>query len=372
MSMINMPPLKIDNLTVAIPVIQGGMAVGVSLSGLAGSVAREGGIGVIATAGIGRLEPDFTKDVPKANQIALTKEIQKAKKASGGLIGVNIMLALTDHEELLLTAEHAGADIAFLSAGLPLGRPCGVSVEELRNFRIKIFPKVSSARATKLIFKYWDKNYQHVPDGVVVEGPMAGGHLGFRTDDIDSPAFKLEELVPAVVDEIIPYREKYAKDIPVIAAGGIYTGEDIFEALHTLRASGVTMGTRFVATDECDAQPEFKQAYIDCSKEDLKIIASPVGLPGRAIWNAFLADVSQGMTKPYSCLYHCIKSCDVKNAPYCIGIALSDAARGFMQKGLTFAGANAWRVDKIMSVKNLLEELKAGFSKAAMVGAGVR
>ena len=366
--MIDMPPLKIDDLEARLPVMQGGMGVGVSLSGLAGSVAREGGVGVIATAGIGRLEPNFEKDVSGANNRVLAREIRKAKEESGGLIGVNIMLALSDYDELVLTAERAGADIAILSAGLPLNRPCGLSTQELRDLRIKIMPKVSSSRAAKLIFKFWDRNYQHVPDGVIVEGPMAGGHLGFRKEHIEDPLFVLKELVPPVVEAVAPYREKYGKDIPVIAGGGIYTGEDIYEAIDRMGASGVMMGTRFVATEECDAHPNFKQAYIDCKREDLRIIDSPVGLPGRAIWNDFLSEVSDGIQKPYQCIYRCITNCDVKNAPYCIAMALTDAAKGIMNGGVNFAGANAWRIDKVTSVKCLIEELKAEFARAAMVG----
>ncbi|MCK4537658.1 MAG: nitronate monooxygenase [Candidatus Krumholzibacteria bacterium] len=363
----NMPELRIDDLTARIPVVQGGMGVGISLSGLAGAVAKEGGIGTIATAGIGRLEPNFIEDVSAANNRALAKEIKRAKEISGGgLVGVNIMLALSDYGELILTSENSGADIVFLSAGLPLTRPCNVSVEEFQNFRIKMVPKISSARAAKLIFTYWAKNFKRIPDAVVVEGPMAGGHIGFKKPDIDDPDFSIQKLVPAVVEAMIPFREKFGKDIPVIAAGGIYTGEDIFEAFETMNASGVMMGTRFVATDECDAHPNFKQAYVDCKEGELRIIDSPVGLPGRAILNQYISDVANGIKKPYTCMYQCIRNCDIKNARYCIALALTDAAKGHMQDGVTFAGSNAWRVDRIMAVKELLDELKSGYEQAVL------
>jgi nitronate monooxygenase len=195
---------------------------------------------------------------------------------------------------------------------------------------------------------------------------MAGGHIGFKKTDIDSHDFSIQELVPAVVEAMIPFREKYGKDIPVIAAGGIYTGKDIFEAFETMKASGVMMGTRFVATDECDAHPNFKQAYVDCGEDELRIIDSPVGLPGRAILNKYISDVSNGIRKPYNCIYQCIKNCDYKHARYCIADALTDAAKGHIQDGVIFAGSNAWRVDKITSVKDLLDELKSGYEQAAL------
>jgi NAD(P)H-dependent flavin oxidoreductase YrpB (nitropropane dioxygenase family) len=215
---------------------------------------------------------------------------------------------------------------------------------------------VSSARAVDLIFKYWSKNYNHVPDAVVVEGPLAGGHLGFKIEQIDNPDYSLEKILPEVISAIRPYEQNFAKSIPVIAAGGIYTGADILKFTN-LGAQGVQMATRFVATHECDASVEFKEAYVACKQEDLTIIDSPVGLPGRAIKNTFLEEVSAGARKPFRCPIKCLKTCKLEESPYCIALALTNAQRGNLRKGFAFAGANAYRVDRIVSVKELVKTL---------------
>jgi NAD(P)H-dependent flavin oxidoreductase YrpB (nitropropane dioxygenase family) len=355
-----MKPLVIDSLIARVPIIQGGMGIGISLSGLAAAVANEGGIGVIATAGIGMSEPDFFKDSFAANHRALRTEIRKARESTEGILGVNIMVALTNFADLVKTAIEEGIDIIFSGAGLPLNLP------ELlgENTRTKLAPIVSSARAAAIIAKKWSDKFNRLPDAVVVEGPKAGGHLGFKEEMIDDPAYSLERLVPEVVEAMKPFEEKHAKAVPVIAAGGIYTGQDIYRFFQ-LGASGVQMATRFVTTHECDASLKFKQAYIDSGKEDMVIIKSPVGMPGRAIKNSFIDEVSQGKRKPFKCPYHCLKTCDVKNSPYCITLALINAKKGNLSQGFAFAGANAYRADKIISVKELIETLLKEYNEVA-------
>ncbi len=223
---ISLPELKIDDLTVKLPIIQGGMGVGISMAGLASAVADQGGIGVISSVGLGLLRDKHMKNYRAGNIIALREEIRKAKRLSSGIVGVNVMVAVSDYDDLVRTALEEEIDILFLGAGLPLRLPNGVSIEFLKSVKTKIIPIVSSARAAKIIFQIWEKKFNHIPDGVVVEGPKAGGHLGFKPEQIDDPAYALEEIFPQVVSVIKPFRIKYGKDLPVIAAGGIFTGED--------------------------------------------------------------------------------------------------------------------------------------------------
>lgn len=355
-----MPSLKIGELEAKIPIIQGGMGVGVSLSGLASAVANEGGIGVIAIAAIGMLEPDFSTNFKEANKRALRKEIRNAREMTDGIIGVNVMMALSDCDELVLIAVDEGVDLVLLGAGLPLKV---LPLDRLKKVTTKIVPIVSSARAAKIIFQYWARNYNHVPDAVVVEGPLAGGHLGFKKEQINDPDYRLEKILPEVISAIKSFEQQFNKNIPVIAAGGIYTGADIHKFIQ-LGAQGVQMATRFVATYECNASIEFKEAYVKCKEEDIVIIDSPVGLPGRAIRNKFLNDVSAGMKKPFKCPWKCLKTCDYGKVSYCIALALTSAKQGKLEDGFVFAGANAFRVDKIVSVKELIGTLLAEYKKA--------
>lgn len=352
--------LNIGNLTAKLPVIQGGMGIGISLSGLASAVANEGGIGVISAAGIGMLETDFSTNYLEANIRALKKEIRKARELTKGILGVNIMVAMSNFTDMVKTAIEEGIDVIFSGAGLPLNLPSFLKDSK----DTKLVPIVSSARAANVIAKRWLKKYNYVPDAIVVEGPMAGGHLGFKSEHITDPEYKLEKLVPEVVNEVKNIEDKAAKSIPVIAGGGIYTGEDIYKFIQ-LGASGVQMATRFVTTIECDASKEFKNAYIKCKKEDIVIIKSPVGMPGRAIINEFINDVNAGSKKPYKCPYHCIVTCNYASSPYCIAFALINAKKGIMKHGFAFAGENAYRADKIISVKELVNSIVEEYNSVA-------
>lgn len=368
MNLDKMPSLRIGDMEAKIPIVQGGMGVGISLSNLSSAVANAGGIGVIATPGIGQFEPDYDKHARAANKRALGKEIRKAKTQTDGLIGVNVMVALSNYNDLVQCSVDEGVDILFLGAGLPLALPDTLPLDSLAELRTKFAPIVSSGRATKLVFRAWQKRYNHVPDAVVVEGPMAGGHLGFRKEQIDDPDYTLEKILPDVIAAVKPYEEKFGRSIPVIAAGGIFTGGDIRKFLE-LGAQGVQMATRFVGTDECDAYPEFKEMYLNCKEDDIVLIDSPVGLPGRAIQNTFLERVSVGDVEPVRCSWKCLRTCNFRNVPYCIALALTNAKTGKLDGGFAFAGSNAYRVDKIVSVKELIETLAEEYMAAATQGA---
>jgi len=357
----NLKELKIGDLTAKLPIIQGGMGIGISLSGLASAVANEGGVGVIATAGIGMLEPDFSTNWLEANIRALKKEIKKARELTKGILGVNIMVALSNYADMVRTAIEEEIDIIFSGAGLPLNLPQFLK----ESTKTKLAPIISSGRAASIICKKWSEKYNYLPDAIVVEGPRAGGHLGFKQEQINNPEYSLEKLIPEVIKAVKPFEERYKKPIPVIAAGGIYTGEDIYNFLK-LGAAGVQMATRFVTTYECDASIKFKQTYIDSSKEDIVIIKSPVGMPGRAIKNNFIDDANKGEKKPFKCPYHCIITCDYKNSPYCIALALLNARKGNLDHGFAFAGENAYRAKGIISVKELIESLIKEYKNASM------
>jgi len=357
-----MKGLNIGGLTSRIPIIQGGMGVGVSLSGLSSAVANEGGIGVISAAGIGMDEPEFYSNFVDANRRALKQQIQKAREITKGIIGVNIMVAMSNFADTVKTAIDEKIDIIFCGAGLALNLPeflTGSSTTKLVHI-------VSSGRAARLIAKIWSEKYNYVPDAIVVEGPMAGGHLGFKVEQIKDPQYSLENIVIDVINELKYFEEKFKKHIPVIAAGGIFSGADIYKIMQ-LGADGVQMGTRFVTTDECDASINFKNSYIEAKKEDIAIINSPVGMPGRVIVNKFICDVNAGEKKPYTCPYHCINTCDYMKTSYCISVALMNAKKGFMENGFAFAGENVYKSNEITSVKQLIETLEQEYADAAMV-----
>ena len=343
-----MKTLTIGDLKARIPIIQGGIGVGISLSGLASAVANEGGIGVISAAGLGLLYKKLSpSNYTEAGNLGLAEEIRKAREKAKGIIGVNVMVA-----ELVKTSIAEKVDIIFSGAGLPLDLPSFLKKDSVT----KLVPIVSSARAVRIICEKWKNNYDYLPDAVVLEGPKAGGHLGYKENQLEDQHFSLEELLPQVVEEVSHFEQKYDKKIPVIAAGGIYTGEDI-KRMIDLGASGVQLGTRFVTTTECDASEAFKQTYIQAEEKDIEIIKSPVGMPGRAIHCSFLEKVKAGIKQPKACPFNCIKTCDISRSPYCIVTALYNAFKGNFENGYAFAGSNAWRANKITSVRETITEL---------------
>ncbi len=330
------------------------MGVGVSLGGLAGSVAHCGGIGVISTAGIGFNEPDFWQNLAASNIKGLKQEIAKAKCiAKGkGLIAINAMVATTDYAQSVVTAIKEGIDRIISGAGLPLELPSLAA-----GSNVLLAPIVSSAKAINTICKSWDRRDGVAPDFVVVEGALAGGHLGFKKDDIvNNTAQPLDTIVAEVVQAVKPYEEKYNKCIPVFAAGGIYTAQDVARVMGC-GASGVQIGTRFIATHECDASDAYKQMFIDCTEKDIIIVPSPAGLPGRAINSAHIKRlIQQGRIAPKKCA-GCLKTCKIEKTPYCIMNALIEAVKGNYDEGLFFTGSNGHRIERIVSVKELIDEI---------------
>ena len=348
MSKQNLPILQIGDLKICPPIIQGGMGVRVSGANLASAAANEGCAGIIASVGLGGFEDVSASKFVEINNEGLRTSIRKARALSNGIIGVNVMVVLSNYEELIGVCVEEKVDLIICGSGLPLDLP-----RMTEGSNIKLVPIVSSARAFSIIYKKWKQNYNKVPDAVLLEGPMAGGHLGFSYNDIiNNTTRTLEELVKELVDYVDTLEEK----IPVIAAGGIFDGQDIAKFLK-IGASGVQMATRFVCTTECDVHDEFKQAYITSKKEDIGIINSPVGLPGRVIQNEFTGRVFKGETIPFKCPHHCLRSCNPRTAPYCIAKVLTDASKGKLLDSFVFAGANAYRCTEIVSVKTLVDEL---------------
>lgn len=353
-----MESLVIGNKIARVPVIQGGMGIGVSRGKLAGAVAKEGGIGLVSTVQVGYDEPDFREKPQECNIRVLKKHIQMAKEqADGGLVGVNAMVALRDYEEHVKAAVEAGADVVVSGAGLPVALPKLVAGSDT-----KIAPIVSSEKAANVILRMWEKKHNATADFVVIEGPKAGGHLGFSREQIQEDcqgALDYDEEIRKIIAVVKGYEEKFNKKIPVIVAGGVFDAKDI-RHMRSLGAAGVQIASRFVATEECDADIRFKEAYVNAKAEDVRIIQSPVGMPGRAVANAFLDRVAKGRQPVSKCL-GCLSKCKPSETPYCITEALVKAVTGDVENGLVFAGSNVGRIQKITTVKELMEELKEGF-----------
>lgn len=343
--------LVIGNLRAKIPVIQGGMGVGVSLSGLAGAVAAAGGIGVISTAQIGWREPDFATNPIACNLRAIGKEIAKAKElAMGGVLGVNIMVATRQYEEYVKAAVKAGIDLIISGAGLPMNLP-----DLVKGTATKIVPIVSGSKALEVITRYWLKKYNRLPDAVIVEGPRAGGHLGFTREELEThTVVSYDQEIARILELAGELEECHQVKIPVVVAGGVYERKDM-EHYMGMGAAGVQLGTRFVTTKECDASDKYKQAYINAKEEDIVIVKSPVGMPGRAIHNAFLDRVAAGERFVKGCK-QCISKCKPQEIPYCITEALINAVEGRIDEGLIFCGSNAHRAEKIETVQEIMEE----------------
>lgn len=372
---ISLKPLKIGNLVAKRPVIQGGMGVGVSLSSLAGAVAKAGGIGIISTAQIGFKDQDFGKNPMAANLRAIHSELKKAReKAPQGILGFNIMVATKEYASYVKEAVKAGADVIISGAGLPIDMPKFVAEAENENGGSEkkerctmIAPIVSSVKSALVICRMWDRKYHTAPDFVVVEGPCAGGHLGFSREQLtelgadtdhvaetfNEPAYDKE--IRGIIETVKSFAEKYKKHIPVITAGGIFDHKDVLHQF-ALGAEGIQAATRFVTTEECDADIAYKEAYINAKEEDIVIVKSPVGMPGRAIKNKFLERVAQGPVKVERC-FRCLEHCNPAETPYCITKALINAAEGKIDEALLFCGSNAYRCEKIETVPEVMAAL---------------
>ena len=350
-----MKNLKIGDKITRIPLIQGGMGVGISLGRLAGTVAKEGGVGVISSAQIGYREPDFDRNPAEANLRAIESEMKKAREiAPDGIIGFNVMTALKEHAAHIRAAVKAGADIIISGAGLPTELPALTEGSSTR-----IAPIVSTDKSANVILKYWDRKYKRTADLVVIEGPEAGGHLGFKKEELEqyTPQSYGEE-IRKIIATVKKYGEKYGVEIPVVVAGGIYDHSDVKRVMD-LGADGVQVATRFVTTEECDADIRYKEAYIRASKEDIRIVKSPVGMPGRAIMNPFMKKVMDGGKISHSPCHGCLTKCSPTEIPYCITDGLISAVKGDVDNALLFCGAKAYKADKIETVSAVIQALFA-------------
>ncbi len=343
--------LDIGNLRIKIPIIQGGMGVRVSSSALASAVSNEGALGVIAAVGLGEECGNEKRDYKMRSRDEFTNIIRDTRRMTKNPFGVNIMSVLTNYDELVEAAQAESVDVIISGSGLPLRLPALI-----KNARTKLVPIVSSARAAQIICSTWARRYKRLPDAFIVEGPLAGGHLGFSLAELaDGKHFFLDRILAEVLAVARAF-ENEQKRIPVIAAGGIFDGKDIARVMR-LGASGVQMATRFVCTNECDVSPNYKEAYLNAKKEDIVVIQSPVGLPGRVIRNEFVKKVTEGVRVPFACEYKCLYTCDAKKVNYCIAKALLNAYRGQMDKGFAMCGSNAYRIKTIVPVKDLIDEL---------------
>lgn len=353
-----MRELKIGDKILDFPLIQGGMGVGVSLGRLAGSVAREGCMGTISMVGIGYREEDYYKNNLEANKRAFSKELAKAKEiAKGkGMIAVNIMTALNDYKEMAKYAAKEKVDAIVAGAGLPLDLP-----DLVKGTQTLIAPIISSKRALELIIRTWEKRYQRIPDFIVIEGPDAGGHLGFKEEEISDPKHSLVEIVKEIVPFHKSLQERIGRKIPLFGGGSIFDGCEMKEIVD-LGCDGVQIGSRFIATEECDVSDEFKNLIVDSSKEDVELFISPVGMVARGIRNTFIERAKEKRAPSTHCI-NCLKPCNPATTQYCISDALSNSARGNVQEGVVFCGSNVDRIDRIRTVKEIIDEIKEEFEK---------
>lgn len=346
--------MKLGNRELDLPLIQGGMGVGVSMGGLAGAVAAQGAMGTLSTADAGWNEPDFAAHPQQANLRALRREVQRAKRlaAGAGLVAVNAMVATRQYADSVRTALEAGADAIVSGAGLPLELPALAE-----GFEALLAPIVSGPRAAQLICRTWAKRYGRVPDFVVLEGCQAGGHLGFEEADLLSGrCTPLSRLIPEVLAALRPFEEKFGRAIPLFCAGGVATGAEMARCTR-LGAAGAQLATRFIATEECDAGQGYKDVLLAARPEDLRIIHSPVGMPGRAVNSPLVQRLAAGMRQPPAHCSGCIKSCRPAETPFCITHALIEAVKGNWEEGLFFSGSRVDLVDRMRTVPDLIDEL---------------
>lgn len=348
-----LPPLRLGDLVIPLPIVQGGMGVRIGMAGLCAAVAREGGLGTLSAMGLCPVDTK-AKDFKAVGNQALLDEIAKFRAlAPGKALALNVMVAATNWADLVQTAAQAGVELIVSGAGLPLKMPSLVA-----GTPTKIAPIVSSGRAAAVLAKAWAKQ-GHPPDAVVLEGPLAGGHLGYTLEELAQPR-PLVDLLAEVKAALAPFEAEAGRPIPVIAAGGIFDGADVARLLQA-GAAAVQLGTRFVATHECDAHPNFKEAFLACREEDVVLVTSPVGMPLRAIRNGWLQDVIEGKRKQFKCHYKCLHTCNAAKVQYCIADALYQAdVEGHLYEGFVICGSTTPRLRQLQSVRELLEELLRG------------
>ena len=357
--------LQIGKYTIEKPIVQGGMGVGISWDGLAGNVSKEGGLGVISSVGTGyylnkKFAGKLVSDRPLSEENFYSRDgfeaiIKNAREICGDKpLAANILYAINGYGDVVRNACELGIDIIITGAGLPTNMP-----EFTEGYPdVALVPIVSSAKALKIICKRWQKRYNRLPDAVVVEGPKSGGHQGFTYEQCKLPENQLENIVGPVVEEAAKWG-----NIPVIAAGGVWDKNDIDEML-SLGASAVQMGTRFIGTHECDAHENLKQVLIDAKAEDIQLMGSPVGYPAQGVRTNLTKLVEKREGPTIKCISNCVAPCnrgvEAKEVGFCIADRLSDAFEGNLETGLFFSGTNGYKLDKIISVKELMDKLIEG------------
>jgi nitronate monooxygenase len=370
-----LPPLRIRNLEVPYPIVQGGMGIGISWDRLAGSVARSGCVGIVSAIGTGYRFPGLTethggRPIQPANlqnTEALRRILQNALAISEGhgAVGVNILCAINDYERVVRESVAGGAQLIISGAGLPLSLP-----EYVKDSDVALVPIVSSGRALKLICKTWERKFGRLPDAVVLEGPESGGHQGFSYEQCQDPAFSLDALLPSVIEE----RDQWG-DFPVIAAGGVWNRGDI-DRLMAKGAGGVQMGTRFIGTFECDAHSNFKEVILQSTQETISLHGSPVGMPARGVMTALHRRIIEGTAPRIRCISNCVSPCEhgkgAEKVGYCIADSLGDARGGDLDSGLFFTGSNGYKLEDLIPVRDLVGEITEdyGLDRLAELDAG--
>lgn len=352
--------IKIGSKHLSLPILQGGMGVGISMDRLAGAVAAKGGMGTISTAACGFREVDYAENHQKANLRALDRQVRRARELArgAGLVAVNAMVATVQYDDSIRTALRAGVDAVVSGAGLPLQLPAIAA--EVPGNDAALAPIVSSGKAAALISKVWDKRYHRIPDFVVLEGPLAGGHLGFSPEEAkaaqEGRSVPLSRLLREVRDALAPWREKYGRDVPIFVAGGVANGAEMAQLMRE-GAAGAQFATRFIATEECDASEDYKKILLNAKAEDVTIVKSPVGMPGRALRSPLVCRVDEGnQPQPARCI-NCLVPCKKLESPYCISQALIAAWHGDWENGLFFCGANVGQVDRLSTVGEQVDQI---------------
>lgn len=361
----SLKPLKIGKHTIEYPIVQGGMGLGISWDKLAGTVSLEGGLGVISSVGTGYYNQSHyskkninTRPFETDNfysKEALSAIVKNARKICGSKpLAMNILYAINDYERVIKDSCEAGVDIIITGAGLPTNMP-----EFTADYPdVALVPIVSSAKALKIICKRWTQRYNRLPDAIVVEGPLSGGHQGFTYEQCSQEEYQLENLIAPILEEI-----KVWGDFPLIAAGGVWDHNDILKMI-SLGAQGVQMGTRFIGTHECDADQNFKEVILHSTKEDIQLFKSPVGYPARGVKTNLIQMVEKREGPAIRCISNCVSPChrgqEAKAVGYCIADRLSDAYLGKVETGLFFTGANGYKLNEIISVKELMVKLVHG------------
>jgi len=357
---------KIGKHIIEKPIVQGGMGVGISWDKLAGNVSLEGGLGVISSVGTGvyqnrKYADKVLKDMRPSeadnfySKKALNAIFKNAREICGDRpLACNVLYASVDYDRIAKDACEAGADMIITGAGLPLTMP-----EATKDYPdVALIPIVSTAKALRILCRRWKKTHNRLPDAVVVEGPLSGGHQGFKYDECFLAENQLEVILPPVIEEA-----KNWGNIPVIAAGGIWDHDDIAKMIE-LGADAVQMGTRFIGTEECDAHENFKQVILDAKEEDIKLLKSPVGYPARGVRTNLQKMIEEHTAPKIACVSNCVAPCnrgvEAKEVGYCIADRLSDAYDGNKESGLFFTGSNGYRLNEIITVKSLMNKLMSG------------